>query len=477
MRRGYEYLSDKIHFDDMDSILWEKSYELIKNTGVRFVVSMPGLNGNGNRVYIKQFKRKTNLNLKYFLFPARAKIEWQVANTLLDKGIKTFQPVAVAEKRSLGSLRIDLIISREIINSTSFHDFCQTNFNGPLSEAKILEKKNLLNILALFIRDLHDKGVFHSDLTSGNILIQSGNRHSVSGQGYSFYLIDLHHAKILRKLSKRKRLFNLAQMFNALISVLTKSDKLAFIENYGKNILDSKKNIQALTDQIDTLSSKIRGVHFRSRLKRCVKNSSVYSKNKFGTFKVFYRKGYDTGSFLHLIVKHRKALANNDWGSIIKRDSKTCLTRFPFEDNEIHSVVVKQYKKPFFLCLLKNIFRKPPGRKAWIAGNGLFVYGIPTPKPIALLEKRIAGIVTDSYIIMEAVPDSLEMDRYLLKNFQNQSENCLSPGTGKKRKFIDTFAQTIGVMHEKMVFHHDLKTCNIMVKENTFVRFYFSRFR
>ena len=231
IRRGYEYLSDTIHFNGSDSMVWDKSYELIKNTGVRFVVSMPGFNGNGNRVYIKQFKRKTNLNLKYFLLPTRAKTEWRVANTLLDKGIKTFQSIAVAEKRALGSLRIDLIVSREITNSTSFHDFCKANFNGPLSEAKIVEKKKLLNILALFIRELHDKGVFHSDLTSGNILIQSDKRQSGSGEGYSFYLIDLHHTKIVRKLSKRKRLFNLAQMFNALISILTQSDKLAFIEN------------------------------------------------------------------------------------------------------------------------------------------------------------------------------------------------------------------------------------------------------
>jgi serine/threonine protein kinase len=35
----------------------------------------------------------------------------------------------------------------------------------------------------------------------------------------------------------------------------------------------------------------------------------------------------------------------------------------------------------------------------------------------------------------------------------------------KKRVFINNFATTLGKMHNHNIFHHDLKTCNIMVKE------------
>ena len=35
----------------------------------------------------------------------------------------------------------------------------------------------------------------------------------------------------------------------------------------------------------------------------------------------------------------------------------------------------------------------------------------------------------------------------------------------KKRAFINNLAKTIGKMHNHNIFHHDLKTCNIMVKE------------
>jgi len=103
---------------------------------------------------------------------------------------------------------------------------------------------------------------------------------------------------------------------------------------------------------------------------------------------------------------------------------------------------------------------------------------------------------------MEEVKDSLEMDRYILKNFNNRLETnqCkeenhptsppleggdegvvksvdrTSPDTTqlhhsprekikKKRACINSFAKALGKMHNHNIFHHDLKTCNIMMKE------------
>ena len=37
----------------------------------------------------------------------------------------------------------------------------------------------------------------------------------------------------------------------------------------------------------------------------------------------------------------------------------------------------------------------------------------------------------------------------------------------KKRALINNLAETMGRMHNQNIFHHDLKTCNIMVKEKS----------
>jgi tRNA A-37 threonylcarbamoyl transferase component Bud32 len=237
---------------------------------------------------------------------------------------------------------------------------------------------------------------------------------------------------------------------------------LDLLRSYGSNAISNIADEGELVRQIELQSSRIRKIHYRSRLKRCLKESSDFSRKSYADMKIFFRKSYDTDRFTGLIEKHHNALASGDNSIVMKRDSKTDLTRFPLENEKIQSVVVKQYKISRGMYLIKNIFRDSAGKKAWIAGNGLSVYGFNTPEPLALMEKKVLGITTDSYLIMEDARDSLEMDRYILKNYHDRSS--LSK-LEKKRALINNLAETMGRMHNQNIFHHDLKTCNIMVKE------------
>ncbi|ODS30252.1 MAG: protein kinase [Candidatus Scalindua rubra] len=498
VREGYENILDKINLDDFHSMLNGKPYKLIKETKVRSVISIPGSEISDGGIYIKYFKRKSYSDyVKYLFAPTRTRTEWKIANELLSKDINTVLPLAIAEKRTCS-----LLVTEAVSKSEPLIEYCQTNFDGVLSEKKMAEKKELLHRLAGFIRNIHEKGFFHYDLHAGNILIKFKNNQSSSTHDYVFYLMDLHRVKILKRMSCRKRLHNLAQIFNSLSSILTKSDKLDFLRSYGLNALSNITDEGELVRQIESQSSRIRNIHYRSRLKRCLKESSAFSKKRSTGMKIFFRKGYDTGSFQELIEKHHNALVSGDKAIVMKRDTKTALTRFPLENEKIQSVVVKKYKVSCGMCLIKNIFRNSAGRKAWIAGNGLLVYGFNTPEPLALMEKKVLGITTDSYLIMEDVKDSLEMDRYILKNFHNQLKSTqfkeknhpksppLQGGERgevnnfnitpldtdqlrqssiekieKRRTFINDFAKTIGKMHNQNIFHSDLKTCNIMVKE------------
>ncbi len=538
VREGYEQILDSFDHDDILSDLNGKRYTVVKENRVRSVISMPGSDISENGIYIKYFKRGGYKEcIKHLFVPTKARTEWEVGNALLSKDINTALPLAISE----GKRRL-LLVTETVTNSNELLEFCQSNYEGSLSAGKVSEKKILLERLALFIRDIHEKGFCHYDLHAGNILIRFKKEQNVAG--YDLYLMDLHRVKIFQSISIRKRKFNLAQIFNSLSSLMTKADKLDFIRSYGSDALISGKNAkaqyqidnhpitppsqggergvvaksnkvelvsrrnlidveQSLVRQIDEQSSGIRNTHYRSRLKRCLKESSVFSKKRFPGMTIFIRKGYDTDSMQKLIENHNSALANNDSSVIMKRDSKTALTRHTFKDKTVLNVVVKQYRVRCPGCLVKNIFRGSAGRKAWVAGNGLRVYGLNTPLPLALLEKKRYGITTGSYLIMEEVKDSLEMDRYILKNFNNQlvinqckeehhltttslshpsqggdlEEHISTPSSKvgdlnelsrepKKRELIRVFAKILGEMHNHNIFHHDLKTCNIMVKEN-----------
>ncbi|MBT3879154.1 MAG: hypothetical protein HON76_08570 [Candidatus Scalindua sp.] len=453
VREGYEKIPDRFDPDDFLSDLNGNNYTLVKENRVRSVISMPGSDINENGIYIKYFKRGGYKEyIKHLFVPTKARIEWEVGNALLSKDINTALPLAISE----GKRRL-LIVTETVINSEELMEFCQSNYEGSLSVERESEKKILLDKLALLIRDIHEKGFCHYDLHAGNILIRFKEEQNVAG--YDLYLMDLHRVKIFKSISVRQRMYNLAQIFNSLSSIMTKADKLDFIRSYGSNALGNITDKNKLVRQIDEQSSKIRNIHYGSRRKRSLKESSIFSRQRFAGTKMFFRKGHDTDNFQALIEKHNNALVNNERTVIMKRDSKTILTRHTIKDDTIQNVVVKQYKAGCLGRLLKNIFRGSAGRKAWVAGNGLRVYGFNTPLPLALIEKKLSGITTDSYVIMEEVKDSLEMDRYILKNSGNLT------GLRMKRELIRGFAKTLGEMHNHNIFHHDLKTCNIMVKE------------
>jgi serine/threonine protein kinase len=57
---------------------------------------------------------------------------------------------------------------------------------------------------------------------------------------------------------------------------------------------------------------------------------------------------------------------------------------------------------------------------------------------------------------MEAPASDQEMDRYILKGFEDLK---------KKRLFIRTFAHWLDSLHKMRLYHKDMKTCNILVSE------------
>jgi tRNA A-37 threonylcarbamoyl transferase component Bud32 len=92
-----------------------------------------------------------------------------------------------------------------------------------------------------------------------------------------------------------------------------------------------------------------------------------------------------------------------------------------------------------------------------VGGNGLITRGIPSLKPIALMESRNWLGLRESFFLMEAPQADQELDRYILKGFEDFKE---------KRLFIKAFAQWLSHFHKMGLYHRDMKTCNILVSKS-----------
>ncbi|MBN2131858.1 MAG: phosphotransferase [Sedimentisphaerales bacterium] len=81
--------------------------------------------------------------------------------------------------------------------------------------------------LARFIRDLHDRGVWHTDLSPRNILLDPSDANG------RFVLLDYEDARFASNVSDRRRLDNLHHLHERVIGYVSLRDRLRFLRAYA----------------------------------------------------------------------------------------------------------------------------------------------------------------------------------------------------------------------------------------------------
>ena len=152
---------------------------------------------NGQRIFLKRDQVKNWKGFfKWFMLPSHARKEWSTAYQLQKKNLNVPKPLGWAERGQWGSVKECYYLSEAIGSGSSLMDY-----------PNIRETFSIL-ALAKIVRDFHEAGLFHRDLHGGNLL----------WDGQSFFLTDLHRAKILRSLSLDQKLWNFSQLFHSLRS-------------------------------------------------------------------------------------------------------------------------------------------------------------------------------------------------------------------------------------------------------------------
>lgn len=149
----------------------------------------------GGRLYVvKHFKGMYFFNrLAYSLFrPSKAVRSYNYSALLNQKGISTPPHVAWIDCYRLGLLTRSYFVSVYSPHET-LGQFIRHSVNGI--------EKALLGHLAAFILKLHRLGIYHEDLSLGNVLVNKTN------DGYDFALVDLNRIKF-RKINYRRGLRN-----------------------------------------------------------------------------------------------------------------------------------------------------------------------------------------------------------------------------------------------------------------------------
>jgi serine/threonine protein kinase len=155
--------------------------------------------------------------------------------------------------------------------------------------------------------------------------------------------------------------------------------------------------------------------------------------------------------------EHHRILSSG--GDAIKKNSpETAVTVVELPDRP--PVCVKEFRWRGALHAAKGLFRTTQGLRTFRNGELLIGSGFLAARPMALMRDTSFGLVKSEWVIMEFIPHGLELDRYILKKI---SENWQPE---EQHRMVRLFGRYLARLHSAGIVHADLKTCNILVKDD-----------
>ena len=160
--------------------------------------------------------------LKQIFLQTRGRRSWKAAHGLLVRGFDTPLPLALVERRIGPVVREVYFITGWIPEAQELNDYVRSAGFGE-------RKREFIEALAMTIRRLHLRGIYHADLKSNNILVLP-----CGAKGWRFFFVDLDRVCFDRRLSLRQRVNNLAQINASVADCISARDRLHFFCVYAK---------------------------------------------------------------------------------------------------------------------------------------------------------------------------------------------------------------------------------------------------
>jgi len=423
---------------------------LIKETDSRLILKGEPDDVHGSFI-VKVFKHHpVKDGVKSLFRSPRSLKEWRVGLTLLKKAIPAPVPIAAGVPQKISFSGRDYFISQEVVGAQSVADWVENELLQ--GSVPFPEKRVIIRALAVFVRTMHDRGVYSSDLHQGNILIRAPR-----GQTPRFYLTDFHAIRFRTELRHRERVKNLVQLNSFRVSM---ADRLRFLKDYYQAEEHKGISIKNAAREIGAASDKHWKHLWNRRKRKCLRPG-----RRFEHFAVGQWSGMTTreriSEELQQLIKNAAFDLSGFRSRNIKEGSRTVINEVALpKGEELEHLVIKSYNTGGVLSRLKALLRMSRAERAWIHAHQLVMRGIPTPAPVAFGQKGPWGIRQVSIFLTVKIPTAQGSDIFLKElpqQFTDREQRVL------KKDFLVRLARMIRWMHVTGLCHGDLKASNILV--------------
>ena len=424
--------------------------EVLKSNLSRTVIALPPCPSRPALIVKRYHVRGMTERLKYLFLPSRAVTEWTALRHLKNAEVTVPKPFGLGEQRSGRTLfRAGLIMER-LLNAQVFSEWLRKRRIGDPDRIEVLRQ------VGCEIAKLHGAGCRHSDLHSGNILIQEES----TAVRRRVVLIDHHACRIGAMPSERIRRNNLAKVFHSLLSKITRTEALELLRAYQEAITVptwSPSALQQVFDDLVRRARRLEGIRLRSRSKRCWKNSSQFARTVSRGWRVYRRREVPLES-LRVYQEGRI-----DLESIFKDEPDQLVGSATLKlEKDSQPVLVKQQSYRALWKRLWRCFYPDSLLHAWGAARALDVRGIPTPKALALMVRYRHALPAAAILITERIVGA----RTLHENQLDYAPPQELKDRGDINQRISSLAKLTRHLHDAGIYHRNLTLKNILASQD-----------
>ena len=122
------------------------------------------------------------------------------------------------------------------------------------------------------------------------------------------------------------------------------------------------------------------------------------------------------------------------------------------------AAVAKRFNPKSAAAWVKNALRASPARRSWVLGHNLLDRGLPTARPLLVVERRRLGVPRVGYLVTERVPGAVELPAAV------RALGTHPAGRRVARAWADRLGRVVRQMHAAEVTHRDLKAANVLMR-------------
>lgn len=435
-----------------------------------------------DRAYYLKYFFNTRLKdrIKSRLRDPISREEWRCGMFALRAGIPVVPPAAYTTDLRMQGRPCSVLVTEAVEPSWALSAFWATLQTDENVRRRRADMTQVIERVAELIARAHQAGFEHTDMHAENILVQR-----VGPRAYRAVFVDLHSARLDVPVSDNAVLRNLAQLNQWFRRNASIKDRLRFLRAYarlrnefehryphGRELgLSFNRLVPALVRAAERHAAGL----WAQRDRRMQRDGRYYVRMKVAgwTVRAFrcckHPRDLSPSSQLKLTrdwwqrqLRHPRKLIDTRPEHLTKDSHSAQVARTVFEvaPGQRLPAIVKRPRARTWWRQVRMWLMPSRSARGWHTANALLHRDVPTPQPLALLERRRGPFVLDSMLITEFVPGALDLEAYLKREAEARRGRDWAR---HKARLGAQLVRRVRQLHQRGFAHLDCKASNLLV--------------